>query len=930
MKPTSFCSLLVGLSATAALVEGELLLPPRGGLDSEQAHTIAEMLSGSDPIAWSAAAKELASRRRHPLDCRGDLGPPGEELGLVREMPPVREALEAQLTNRNPQRRAEAVEALVGLHSFRIGRRLKFSRGLAMRSQKHYSPTPLMVQLSEDQSPRVRAGILWLWRLDDDRNAAPLAEKLLDDDDPAVRAQAILAIAQLGTGHRNVMDGRVPWIPSRWTVRRVCKRLGDADKSVRVAALRAASAFGAEEAAEQIVSCLGDPEPEVRRAAAFTVGDLKLAEGGERLLKLLGDKTEGLTSDRRGYYSRTNTHSVADAAIWALGALGDIRAVEPLLAELARRAEGKWELLEGGTQAFTYPKHWYAQAAADALGKIGGPQAYRALREAAGRREVSFQAETAVRRLDFCWCRSRATQQGTDDLHAKTVALRVRDMHRLLERSDRDGRPVNVAQGMVGGHGPSPREWLIQIFTRRPDYDKDDPLSLIVNSPAARLGALDHFAESYHSLKLKPTLAELCLDERPVVCWGALYLLAIAGEPIAETLTKDIPKEGADARLFAGLALAELRDPRAGPLLEKSLSDSWLPWRARVMGALVRMGDKQAVRRLITVAEAQRSHNYIRSVAVNALVRNCGEDLAHVLENWVYRGFYSPVTLEGLSRLTREGKFSKERLARALRGRLNDYGAVLCAEHRLVTLRQELLGILAEREQTRYVIRANLCWALAVMGDRHVPETVLELMGHESRRIRWAACTIAGYLGRDEALGPLIARTADRVPDVRIAAARALGFWVTARGGESRSEVLDVLRQMPSRTYNLQVRIEALAARAKLRDATAAAPLRQILKEGPEGRRLVARAALGALGDKKHLEALREQLTEELDRGNVGNCRRAYEIIRLLGWCGDHSSLALLEQIPQHPCAEGVRRGGTGPRWDLLGACSLARWRIRK
>jgi hypothetical protein len=183
-------------------------------------------------------------------------------------------------------------------------------------------------------------------------------------------------------------------------------------------------------------------------------------------------------------------------------------------------------------------------------------------------------------------------------------------------------------------------------------------------------------------------------------------------------------------------------------------------------------------------------------------------------------------------------------------------------------------------------------------------------------------------VGKDDVREPLIALMKDRVPAVRIAAARALGFWAARQA--DKSAALAALRRAEQDEPNLHVKLEALAARARLGDRSTKRPLEAIVEEGPEWRRFTARAALVALGEKTHLAALHEQLMAELARVNLSHSPRPYEIIRLLGWCGDPASLKLLDRIPVMPCADADPYDGGEQRRSLLAACSLASWRIRR
>ena len=77
------------------------------------------------------------------------------------------------------------------------------------------------------------------------------------------------------------------------------------------------------------------------------------------------------------------------------------------------------------------------------------------------------------------------------------------------------------------------------------------------------------------------------------------------------------------------------------------------------------------------------------------------------------------------------------------------------------------------------------------------------------------------------------------------------------------------------------MRLEALAARARIGEEAVRKPLEAIAEAGPDWRRFIAKAALVALGDEVHLAFLHGELTRELDRTYLHNSRRAYEIIRL-------------------------------------------------
>jgi len=912
MKPARFVAIVLALLASR--VSGEALAGARPDLKK-----LGAALTGADLEAWSAAARELAACRPHPLNDGWFVAHPTHSGGRIPGGAEVRSALEGALASKDPKRRVLAVDALVGLSATGVGRPTPYyALKQALRLKKEASPTPDMIKLANDPEPRVRAGVLWLWRLDDNRSARPLALKLLRDPAPAVRAQAILVLARFGTSDQAIDS--------------ICEALRDEDPQVRIAALHAVVAFRAERAAERVLALLQDKDPAVRHAAAMAVGWLELGDGADRLHQLLDDKGEGVviwysmvipgSSSWRTHEGTRSAATVAGAAMWALGQLGDVRVVPRLLKELRVQAKGKRES-DGTVSWYAYPKDWYAPTAAYALGRIGDPRALGPLNQALARGDVAHRARGALSAMEL----------------SLYEAIPYRPLsyprHVLEWRRRPDGLceyPRQFIPHLYGYKGLAPEEFLRQVFVPRKDYPKDHPLSLVADFPRVRVGALECLGRYIDSPKLRGLLVKLAAEKDPTLRWGAAYVLARAGDPRAKALAREIPKEPADARLLAALALCELGDERAVPVLREHLDAREVSWQLLLAQALVRLGDSQGVRKLAALAEGTekaRPH----AAAAHALAQDGGDDAVYVLESWAQRNNWGESALEGLSRLAHQGKLSRDRLVQAVRARIRDrYAPVVCAEHRLWELRAELLDYLADhyRMAPRFHGHSiNVPWALAAIGDYAVLTRALELVKDEHAEVRGAAATTLGDMRAKPIAPTLIALTKDRVPAVRIAAARALGCWRPSGGADQRLDVLAALRKMDE-DPNLSVRLEAAAARAKLGDPSAKPPLEAIVTEGPNRRRFIAQAALAALGQKNHLSALRDALMTELRRVDLRNCPRAYELIRLLGWCGAAESLELLEKIPSLPCADAEPYDGGAQRRSLLAAASLARWRIRR
>lgn len=902
MQARVFVALSVISVAGASSIRGAFA-EWRGVPDSKE---LEETLKGSDPEAWGRAARKLASMAAHPLDDGWFVAYPHHSLNLVRSK--LIDVLRLHLRAKDSERRAEAAEAMVGLAGAGY-------RGFWVDSK-----------LANDPEPRVRAAMLRLCRLDGRKEIAPVAAKLLADSDPRVRAQAVLALTRFG--------------PSDDMIEKLCTLTGDRAPSVRVAALRAAVALRAERAADRVIACLTDGDPAVRHAGAMAAGWLLLGDAGDQLLELMDDEGQGLVAwysvmpgqsgwrAVEGLRHSPAARTVAGAALWALGQVGDARALPRLLKELAIEGKGEWAS-DDLHQWFQYPKEWRALIAADALGHLGHPSALGPLQEATRRSGVGHATREAVARLQLSHYRAirYAPLSGPGS---------VRELRRWPGQLG--DCPRQFVPRIFECESVSPEAFVRQAFVPRNDYQADHPLSLLADFPKVRVGALICLGRGIDSPELRGLLVRLAQEGRDPVAWGAVYVLARAGDARAKSLLRAIPASDGDARVFAGLALAELGDPRAVPILRGYLGARTLPWQSIVAHALMRMGDADAVLKLASLAETKHDDGYPQSLAFQALVQHGGEEAAYVLETYVYRGIWGAwgdAGLEGFSRLAHEGKVSRQRLVQALKGKVSQgqtelrwgYLPVVCAEHRIEEFREDLLKCLQDHDLMR-TSGVTVPWALVSIGGPSILQRSLALLGNERAAVRSAAATVVGDMGDKEGLEPLVALTKDRVPDVQVAAARALGYLASSLKAESRSAAASALRRLEAASHSPRVKLEALAARTKIGDQSTIDPLRKVVADGPEWRRMIARAALTVLGEDRHLEVLRDQLAEELDRIYLDHCLRAHELIRLLGWCGHPGSLDLLDRIPTLPCADAMPYDGGQQRRNLLTACSLAKWRI--
>jgi len=157
-----------------------------------------------------------------------------------------------------------------------------------------------------EKDPLVRtAAVQALGALKDERAREPLLAALGDASNP-VRAEAARALGG---------------VPSADAVTALAAALADEAQSVKIAAVEALGASKRPDALQPLVSALALPDTHVRSHAAYALGRLGIPEARDPLIRILEDRTQDL--------------SVTRAAIDALAAAGDVRAIGPMRAVLA-------------------------------------------------------------------------------------------------------------------------------------------------------------------------------------------------------------------------------------------------------------------------------------------------------------------------------------------------------------------------------------------------------------------------------------------------------------------------------------------------------------------------------------------------------------------------------------------------------------------
>ncbi|HEX3775180.1 MAG TPA: HEAT repeat domain-containing protein [Polyangiaceae bacterium] len=135
---------------------------------------------------------------------------------------------------------------------------------------------------------------------------APVAQALTTDGSAAVRLAAANALIRLNDQGPNA---------------ELATALGDADESVRLAALNGATHINVFTNVDKIAALISDPSASVRRRTAQVLGTMKLGDSVVGLIALTSPTNE---SDA----------GVRQAAVWALGQIGDQQARAAVLAAM--------------------------------------------------------------------------------------------------------------------------------------------------------------------------------------------------------------------------------------------------------------------------------------------------------------------------------------------------------------------------------------------------------------------------------------------------------------------------------------------------------------------------------------------------------------------------------------------------------------------
>ena len=541
------------------------------------------------------------------------------------------------------------------------------------------------------------------------------------------------------------------------------------------------------------------------------------------------DRVERRLATRKGLYRdlvtdlATREQALLGPTIHQMGTLHDLDALEAVLEEQARSANGRprW-LLEAYDQLGLIDKYvdklrsarkWRDRAfAAELLGRVGGAKAVPALLETveATRTEDSDVREVSLRAL------ARIADPGAVEPLIRTLA---------------------TAEVWL-----APR--IADILTRHGELVVD-PLIAVLNDSS----------------------------RQPARAWAANVLGEVRAQRAFPSLVRSLGDPEDEVRAKAATALGRLGDRRAvGYLLEQLLTDPAPFVRVRIASALGQFGGPEVIARLVRALGDPAW--WVRMRSVEAL-----EQIGSVAEGPLLVALDDPdseirvraaVALERLGvpdnlvSMIESGERVREAsdtLVKFATSGTREFLAEL-AQHPSPQVRQTVM-IAAQRAERRDLmdvllqiasgdseasLRASAFTTLRSLSLQDALPAAIVGLSDPDQRVRAAAVDLVGHLGGPEVVGLLRTQTTDPDPTVRASAVRALGA-LGAVAAES-----DIRRLLSDASP--VVREAAVLAAVDARLTSLVPSLLDLLGDSEATVRRNAARALGGLGDRLVAPAL--------------------------------------------------------------------------
>ena len=433
--------------------------------------------------------------------------------------------------------------------------------------------------------------------------------------------------------------------------------LDDGDTDVRTAAADALGDLGDDRAIEPLITHLPPADPESRKTIIAALEKLNKARAADRLVFHLQEKNTDV--------------KMTTAAIEALGALRDPRAVDALISRLA---DGNEEISDAATEALgrigapavkpliaclNDSKPGVPGRAAQALGQIGDPRAVQPLIDCLKHppEEIPSPPDNAAddKKSDDSQMDNGQTDSPGEDLQLRQKVaealgkLGTPAVDPLIScLQEQDPAVCSLAATALGRtHDPRAIKPLIAGMVKLAGQDPTETENYEgVNIHQSLLDALANMGEPaikplaaclkdkdvnvrrdaadvldqlhYQPAKTEEKIAFLILRQS----WDQLIRL---GAPAVAPLMDCLKDEDASQRQGAADALGQLNDKRAVEPLIARLQDDDLEVRRSATTALARLGDKRAVAPLIRVLDSDDAQ--VGTAAAEAL-GSLGDDRA--------------------------------------------------------------------------------------------------------------------------------------------------------------------------------------------------------------------------------------------------------------------------------------------------------------
>ncbi len=551
----------------------------------------------------------------------------------------------------------------------------------------------LLMDCLNDEKASVRAAaVRSLGEIGDPQAIEPLVECLADyrydPDHHNVRGVAAEALDSLGWNPTRDENGARYYIAKRQydqclalgrvSIAPLMKVFSDADKVLRMEAIETIVKYG-KLVVPPLIGCLNDHKSQVRSSAATALGDIGDLQALEPVMFLLAEDMKP---------------SVREAAALALGGLGDRHAVGQLVKSLGANPD--------------YPE--VRVAVATALGELGDPRSLRALLVALGDKKSSVRqaAATALGQL--------GQKEAVDPLIQAMCDF----------RRDPDGNDVRGASAEALeriGWEPARDEVAAYYYIARKDYDS-----------ASALG----------QTAVVPLFVAMSKDSEDV-CRNASRAMSAIGHPAVEMLVRCLWDEQPHVRREAALALGEIREKRAVEPLIRAVVDSDDFVRAACAWALGNIGDVSAINPLTDTLNYDKK-SIVREAAARAL------------------GLISPKVLKPILQAMQD---PKESVAEAAKNAWGKVGEVVV---------EPLIDALEDYSEDKdgNDVRGAAAEALGRIGDPRALELLsYSVVGDKKESVRYASAVALGLLGKPQAIPSLIKALSQNPDKFDVAAAAA-------------------------------------------------------------------------------------------------------------------------------------------------------------